>query len=50
MVKVENFVLAKVNGAQCAMEAVALDGSTIESFVIHSKNPAKAASAAAAGK
>jgi len=47
-VKVENFVLAKVNGPQCAMEAVALDGSTIESFVIHSKSPAKAASAAGA--
>jgi len=47
-VKVENFVLAKVNGAQCAMEAVALDGSTIESFVVHSKSPAKAAQAAAA--
>lgn len=45
--KVENFVLVKIDGAQCAMEAVALDGSTIESFVIHSKSPAKAAAAAA---
>lgn len=44
--KVENFVVGRVNGTKCALEAIAADGRKIDSVVI-SSSPAKSALPAA---